>query len=109
MVFNLLRETSLLSLYKARYIFEAERLAAELTSKEYTVPQSETIYDLLIAVSAVVMAVLLIFRLALSLAKLISELKYVNSEIRRTRGSERKAWQKKKRRLWLSLIPFYKR
>lgn len=54
------------------------------------------------------MAVLLILRLALSLEKLIRELKYVNLEIKRTRGSERDYWKKKKRRMWLSLIPFYK-
>ena len=79
-----------------------------MISEEYTVPLSETIYNLLIAVSVVVMAVLLILRLALSLEKLIRELKYVNLEIKRTRGSERDYWKKKKRRLWLSLIPFYK-
>lgn len=108
MVFNLLRETALPSLHTVRCVFEAERLTAEMISEEYTVPLSETIYDLLIAVSVVVMAVLLILRLALSLEKLIRELKYVNLEIKRTRGSERDYWKKKKRRLWLSLIPFYK-
>lgn len=36
------------------------------------------------------------------------ELKYINCEIRRTNGSERRYWKRKRRRLWLSLIPFVK-
>ena len=36
------------------------------------------------------------------------ELKYLKSEIRRTRGEERKYWIHQKRRLWLSIIPFFR-
>lgn len=36
------------------------------------------------------------------------ELKYLNSEINRTEGGERKGWIRQRRRLWLSLIPFVK-
>lgn len=36
------------------------------------------------------------------------ELKYLNSEIGRTTGSERRHYIHKRRRLWLSLIPFVK-
>jgi len=36
------------------------------------------------------------------------ELKYLNCEINRTSGRERKYWIRKKRKLWLSLIPFVK-
>jgi hypothetical protein len=36
------------------------------------------------------------------------ELRYVNNEIKRTRGAERKYWLQQRRRLWLSLIPFVK-
>ena len=36
------------------------------------------------------------------------ELKYLNTEIRRTHGRERKHYIRKRRRLWLSLIPFVK-
>ena len=50
--------------------------------------------------------------LAVVFAKFINgfsrELRYVNSEIRRTDGSERRYWIKKRRRLWLSIIPFVK-
>ena len=34
------------------------------------------------------------------------ELEYLNMEIQRTEGRERAHWEKKKRKLWLSLIPF---
>lgn len=36
------------------------------------------------------------------------ELKSLNCEIERTEGRERKYWKKRRRRLWLSLIPFVK-
>ena len=36
------------------------------------------------------------------------ELDYINMEISRTTGRERIFWQRKKKRLWLSLIPFYR-
>ena len=37
------------------------------------------------------------------------ELDYINMEIARSEGDRRKHWQKKKRQLWLSLLPFYRR
>ena len=37
-----------------------------------------------------------------------SELRYLNNEIRRTTGAERRHWIRQRRRLWLSLIPFVK-
>lgn len=36
------------------------------------------------------------------------ELKYLKSEIERSSGHERKYWKKKRRKLWLSLLPFVK-
>ena len=36
------------------------------------------------------------------------ELKYLNGEIGRTEGAERRHWIRQKRRLWLSWIPFVK-
>ena len=36
------------------------------------------------------------------------ELKSLNCEIERTEGRERKYWKKQRRRLWLSLLPFFK-
>ena len=37
-----------------------------------------------------------------------SELKYLNHEIRHAVGAKRKYWICRRRRLWLSLIPFVK-
>lgn len=34
------------------------------------------------------------------------ELKYIDMEIQRTEGRERAHWEKKRRKLWLSLLPF---
>ena len=36
------------------------------------------------------------------------EMRYINMEIRRNRGREREHWIKRKRRLWLSILPFVK-
>ena len=56
-----------------------------------------------------------VFFLILILVGLVSffndfsqELKYLNNEIGRTHGSERRYWIRRRRRLWLSLIPFVK-
>ena len=38
----------------------------------------------------------------------ITELQYLNSEIERTDGEERAYWLSRRRRLWLSLLPFVK-
>lgn len=63
-------------------------------------------------VIALLIIVLLFFALIL-LTALISkiynfcrELNCVNTEIGRTEGAERQYWKDKKRRLWLSLLPF---
>lgn len=40
--------------------------------------------------------------------RFLRELQDINNEIRRTRGEERQHWMRKRRRLWLSLIPFIK-
>ena len=36
------------------------------------------------------------------------ELRYLNGEIKRNEGREKKRWIKRRRRLWLSIIPFVK-
>lgn len=36
------------------------------------------------------------------------QLRYLNREIRRTHGEERKLWKRRRRRLWLSLLPFFR-
>lgn len=60
----------------------------------------------LIAVSALILGSLLIYSIALSIIEFTRELRYLNSEIHRAIGAERKYWIRQRRRLWLSLIPF---
>ena len=35
------------------------------------------------------------------------ELRYLNSEIGRTRGQEKERWKERKRKLYLSILPFF--
>ncbi len=63
---------------------------------------------LLIGIVAAFFLILLLFGLASFINDFSQELKYINCEIRRTDGSERRYWIRKRRRLWLSLIPFVK-
>ena len=67
---------------------------------------SDKTSTVLIVIIAVFFVVLLIYGLVVFLNEFAMELKYLNNEIRRTRGEDRKHWQRQKRRLWLSLFPF---
>lgn len=60
----------------------------------------------LIGVIAVIVALGLIVRLAIFLHGFSRELTMLNMEINRTDGRERQYYIRRRRRLWLSLIPF---
>ena len=60
----------------------------------------------LAVVCGTVVAVCLIAVLVARAGGFFAELRYLNMEIGRTRGRERKHWKRKRRRLFLSLIPF---
>lgn len=66
--------------------------------------------DTLVIILAVLIGViflgLLLIKFAAWVSEFQAELKYLNNEIGRTRGKERKRWIKRRRRLWLSIIPF---
>lgn len=62
----------------------------------------------LIGIFAVVLLIGLLFGLAQFINDFSHELRYLNNEIGRTDGEERKHWIRQRRRLWLSLIPFVK-
>ena len=62
----------------------------------------------LIGIVAAFFLFLLLFGLVSFFTDFSQELKYINCEIRRTDGSERRYWIRRRRRLWLSLIPFVK-
>lgn len=62
----------------------------------------------LVGIVAIFFLILLLFGLVTFINDFSSELRYLNSEIGRTTGGERRYWKRQKRRLWLSLIPFVK-
>ena len=72
-----------------------------------TETENEFLYALATLI-ALLFIVLLLAGLVSFLNKFCQELIYLNSEIRRTFGSERKHWKRRRRRLWLSLLPFVK-
>lgn len=62
----------------------------------------------LIGIVAAFFLILLLFGLVSFINDFSSELRYLNNEIGRTTGAERRHWIRQRRRLWLSLIPFVK-
>ena len=60
----------------------------------------------LVGIVAIFFLILLLFGLVTFINDFSSELRYLNNEIGRTTGEERKHWIRQRRRLWLSLIPF---
>lgn len=62
----------------------------------------------LIGIVAAFFLILLLFGLVSFINDFSQELRYLNNEIRRTDGAERRHYIRQRRRLWLSLIPFVK-
>ncbi len=63
---------------------------------------------LLIGVVVVVFLIPALIGFCIFVHDFSGELRYLNNEIGRTTGGERRYWKRQKRRLWLSLIPFVK-
>lgn len=63
---------------------------------------------LLVGILAAAIVFGLMYNLGTFINEFSQELRYLNNEIKRSRGSERKYYISKRRRLWLSLIPFIK-
>ena len=65
--------------------------------------------DVVFLIAAVVV-LLLLFAILMGIIykynEFVAELQYLNSEIERTDGEERAYWISRRRRLWLSLLPF---
>ena len=55
-----------------------------------------------------VLALFLLLCFAFRMDDFIKNLKYENMEIKRTDGKERKYWKKQRRKMWFSLILFYR-
>ncbi len=65
-------------------------------------------FYLLIGIAAVCVAIFVLIGGVLVFDDFSRELRNVNNEIKRTRGTEQKYWIRRKRKLWLSLLPFIK-
>ena len=65
--------------------------------------------DVMIVVLVLVIALPIICYFVKYICDFKDELDFINTEIYRTVGDERRYWQKEKKKLWLSLIPFYRR
>ncbi len=52
--------------------------------------------------------IIILFKFVEFLTAFLWDLKYINSEIARCTGSERRYWKIEKKKLFLSLLPFYK-
>lgn len=61
---------------------------------------------ILVGIIAVPILLGLLVGLCMFINDFSQELKYINCEINRTYGGERRYWKRQRRRLWLSLIPF---
>lgn len=66
--------------------------------------------DVVFLIAAVVLLLLFVILIGLIqfYNEFVAELQYLNSEIERTDGDERAYWLSRRRRLWLSLLPFVK-
>ena len=76
-----------------------------LTNKLEVAPMSETDVWLIGTLTAFILIGLTI-RLALFFRDFSRELILLNMEIRRTEGREQQHYMRRRRRLWLSLLPF---
>ena len=63
---------------------------------------------MIIAISIMAVALLIAAWAILGLDKFRAELRRLNMEIERTTGEEQEAWRALRRRLWRSLLPFFK-
>lgn len=67
---------------------------------------SDSFFYLILAAAAIVIACGLIVFAAQFLNDFTRELRYLKGEIQRNTGAERRHWIRRRRRLWLSLLPF---
>ncbi len=63
-------------------------------------------FIILLILFAALIVMCIVIKLAIWMNSFQRELRYLNNEIRRTEGEERLMWISRKRRLWLSIIPF---
>lgn len=68
----------------------------------------DTEFWLIFGALATIFFILFLFTAVSYFISFYNELQYLNTEIKRSDDTERKYYLRKKRRLWLSLVPFIK-
>lgn len=86
--------------------FEQSNATIQLLSRTYMSEADAGLLGWLIGIIAVPAALVLLFFLARFVYCFSMELRYLNVEIERTEGEECRHYMRRRRRLWLSLIPF---
>lgn len=71
-------------------------------------PGTDPIINILFAIIIIFFAVLFLVAFVSRMYEFSRELDFINREIQRTSGGEQRYWKREKRRLWLSLLPFYR-
>ena len=72
-------------------------------------PELDAFTNVLLATVIAFIAVLILVGLSIKINEFRHELDYLNCEIGRTEGAEHEHWKREKRRLWLSLLLFFRR
>lgn len=67
---------------------------------------TDTPLYIFLSIAAIIFLILVISKLYLSIKEFFLELRYINCELHRATDSERSYWLRRRKRLWLSLIPF---
>ena len=82
-----------------------------IKKQEIAMPQGnnhDALFYWLIGIVAAFFLIISLVGLGSFLSNFFRELRYINCEIKRNDGVERRYWMRKRRRLFLSLIPFVK-
>ena len=73
-----------------------------LNNRTATTGEDVFIYIMLLII--IILLILMIIALIIRIVEFSRELKYINAEIRRTKGAERKRWKQARRKLCVSLF-----
>lgn len=69
----------------------------------------DPVVGVLLVVLIAFFAIVLLVGLVMKINDFTRRRDYINREIRRTTGGEQRYWKQEKRRLWLSILPFYRK
>lgn len=72
-------------------------------------PELDPFTRILLTIMIIIFGVFVVLCLYQWFVDFTRELQYINAEIRRTHGSEKRYWISQRKKLWLSIFPFIKR